>query len=94
MGPRMVGVALLLGASAVAAGVLIAGPPLMRAGRPALRAGLKRGLEAYAAARTRLEAAAEDLSDLFAEVREEVLQARNTTPRAANEQDQSDRARA
>ena len=95
MGPRILAVAFVLGAGVLVAGVILAGPPLMRVSRPTLRAGLKRGLEFYAAARTRLEAAAEDLSDLAAEVREEVIQARNTTPHAAKMQEtESDRARA
>lgn len=82
---RILGLALFLGAGAVAVGVIVAGPPLARVARPMLRVGLKRGVEIYAEARTRLEAAIEDLSDLVAEVHEEVVQARNVTPHAANE---------
>lgn len=83
MFPKVLGLALLLGVGVAVAGVIVAGPPLMRASKPALRAGLKRGLELYAAARTRLEEAAEDLSDLVAEVRDEVVQSRTATPHAA-----------
>lgn len=98
MGPRIAGVAFLLGVGVIAAGAVLAGPTLIRVGRPLLRAGLKRGLEVYASARTRMEEAAEDVGDLFAEVQDEVLRSRNVTPHAAKAESEraehSERARA
>jgi hypothetical protein len=75
VGSRLLGTALLLGAGALAVTAVLAGPPLLRAGRPLLRQGLKRGLEVY----TRLRASAaemiEDVEDLVAEVRGELADA-------------------
>lgn len=47
-------------------------PRLLRAARPVLRQGLKRGLEAYAAVRGAAAELAEDVEDLVAEVQAEL----------------------
>lgn len=49
-------------------------PRLLRAARPVLRKGLKRGLEAYAAVRGAAAEFAEDVEDLVAEVQAELKQ--------------------
>ena len=68
-----------VGAIALAANA----PRLLRAARPALRKGLKQGLQAYAAARGAAAELVEDVEDLIAEVQAELNQ--TPTPRPEKE---------
>ena len=69
---RIVGTALVIGVGVVAVGAVIAGPRLLRAGRPFAREGLKRGMALYAQVRGAAAEFAEDVEDLVAEVRAEI----------------------
>jgi hypothetical protein len=74
---RLLRTALILGGGALAVGVVIAGPALLRQARPLVRAGLKRGLGVYARARAAAEELVEDVEDLVAEVRAEMAPERS-----------------
>lgn len=88
VGSRWLGTVLILGAGALAVTAVVAGAPLLRAARPALRQGLKRGLHAYARLRAGAAEMVEDVEDLFAEVRSELHESE-----PAREQDAGDAKR-
>lgn len=69
---RIVGTAVLVGVGVAAVAAVAYGPRILRAARPVLREGLKRGMEIYVQARGAVAEAAEDMEDLVAEVRAEV----------------------
>ena len=75
LGGRILGGAMLAGAAVLALGAVVAAPRLLKAARPALREGLKRGMRFYEAAREGAAAFAEDVEDLVAEVRAEMTAA-------------------
>jgi hypothetical protein len=67
-------------------------PRLLRAARPALRRGLKQGMQAYTALRAATAEFVEDVEDLVAEVQGELSEAMPraaTTPEAQRPQSQS-----
>jgi hypothetical protein len=67
----------------VGVAVLVAnGPRILRAARPIVRQGLKRGLEVYALVRGAAAELADDVEDLIAEVQAELKQARAPAPGA------------
>jgi len=68
----VLGVAIGLGAAAVAAALVPALPTIARAGRPAARGALKSGLILMERGREVLAEASEELEDLLAEVRAEM----------------------
>lgn len=69
---RLLGGVVILGVGVGAVVLVASAPRLLRASRPALRQGLKRGLEAYAALRGAAADFAEDVEDLVAEVQAEL----------------------
>jgi hypothetical protein len=69
---RLLGTALAVGALGALVGVAVVAPQVLRAARPALREGLKRGLAAYGAVRAAAAEFAEDVEDLIAEVQQEL----------------------
>jgi hypothetical protein len=81
-GSRLIGTALLIGGGALAIGVVIAAPTILRTGRPLIRQGLKRGLEVYARARAAAAEFVEDVEDLVAEVQSELTHDRSGVPSA------------
>lgn len=68
---RVLGIALLVGAGALAVGAVIAAPRILRASRPHVREALRRGLALYDKARAAAAEFADDMDDLVAEVRAE-----------------------
>lgn len=89
MGSRLLGTVLLLGAGALAVTAVVAGGPLLRAARPALRQGLKQGLQAYARLRAGAAELVEDVEDLFAEVRSELHESEPARADGASEEQRS-----
>lgn len=75
---RILGTVFLIGAGVIAAGAVIAAPRILRAARPLVRDGLKRGMEVYERVRGAAAEFSEDVEDLVAEVKSEI-----TTPAAA-----------
>ncbi len=77
MGPmsRLLTLAVLVGAGALAVGAVVAAPGLLRAARPTVREGLKRGMEAYGRVRAAASEFIEDVEDLVAEVQAELTPA-------------------
>jgi len=73
----VLGVAIGLGAAAVAAALVPALPAIARAGRPAARGVLKSGLILMAQGREALAEASEEFEDLLAEVSAEMQQQRH-----------------
>lgn len=69
---RLLGGVVLVGVGVGAVVLAANAPRLLRASRPVLRQGLKRGLEAYAALRGAAADFAEDVEDLVAEVQAEL----------------------
>lgn len=69
---RLLGTVLVIGAAGALVGAAVMAPRLLRAARPALRQGLKRGLSAYAAVRAAAAEFTEDVEDLVAEVQQEL----------------------
>jgi hypothetical protein len=63
---------MLIGGGILAVAAVVAAPRLIRAARPVLREGLKRGLNIYERARGAAAEALEDVEDLVAEVRAEM----------------------
>jgi hypothetical protein len=82
---RVLGGVLIIGLGVTAMVVAANAPRLLRATRPALRQGLKRGIEAYAAVRGAAAELAEDIEDLVAEVQAEL---KPTTAPGARSQSQ------
>jgi hypothetical protein len=78
LGSRLIGTALLVGGGLLAVGLVVAAPSILRAGRPAIRSGLKRGMQLYAQARTAAAELIEDVEDLIAEVQSELTHERPT----------------
>jgi hypothetical protein len=79
---RLLAGAFIIGAGAGAIALAANAPRLLRAARPTLRQGLKRGLEAYHAVRSAAAELADDVEDLLAEVQAELKQ---TAPRGESE---------
>jgi hypothetical protein len=77
---RLLGTVVLVGAGALAVGLVVAAPTILRAGRPAIRQGLKRGMELYSRARTAASEFVEDVEDLVAEVQSELTHERGPAP--------------
>jgi hypothetical protein len=63
---------LLIGAGALAVGAIVAAPKILRASRPVVRDALRHGLALYDKARSAAAELADDVEDLFAEVRAEM----------------------
>lgn len=80
LGSRVIGTALVIGGGALAIGLVLAAPALLRAGRPLLRRGLKRGMEVYAKASAAAAEFVEDVEDLVAEVQAELTHERSAKP--------------
>jgi hypothetical protein len=72
---RLLAGAFIVGAGVGAIALAANAPRLVRAARPTLRQGLKRGLEAYHAVRSAAAELADDVEDLLAEVQAELKQA-------------------
>lgn len=68
---RVLGTALIIGAGALAVGAVVAAPKILRASRPFVREGLRRGLALYDKARSAAAEFSDDVEDLVAEVRAE-----------------------
>jgi hypothetical protein len=64
----VLGTLLVVGAGALAIGVIIAAPKLLRAARPTAREALRRGLGLYERVRNAAAEVAEDVEDMVAEV--------------------------
>lgn len=73
LGGRVLGAVFLLGAGALAIAAVAAAPRVLRIARPLAREGIKRGLEFYEGARTAAAAFAEDVEDLVAEVKADIV---------------------
>jgi hypothetical protein len=73
---RVLGTALLIGGGVLAVATIVAAPRLLRAARPLVREGLKRGIDIYARARAGAAEFVEDVSDLVAEVQAELTSER------------------
>jgi hypothetical protein len=76
-GSKVFDAALVIGAGALAVAAVLAGPKLLRAARPLVRVGLKRGLETYARAQAAAAELIEDAEDLLAEVQAELKHERH-----------------
>lgn len=76
IGSRILGAALLVGGGIAVIAFAVAAPRILRASRPFVRETLKRGLAAYARARTAAAEFAEDVEDLVAEVQAELTRER------------------
>lgn len=74
------GIAIGLGAAALATAVIPALPALARAGRPTARAALKSGLVLLEKGREVMAEASEEFDDIMAEVQAELQQARKSQP--------------
>ena len=68
------------------AGAIVAGPRAFRAARPALKAGLKRGMETYARVRGAAHELAEDVQDLIEEVRADFAPVQEPTAKKPQEE--------
>jgi hypothetical protein len=79
---RLLGTAFVLGAGALTVAAIVAAPRMLRTARPMLREGLKRGMGVYEQARAAGAEFADDLEDLFAEVRSELASQRPADPPA------------
>lgn len=71
---RFLGSVIVLGVGVGVIALAVNAPKVLRAARPVLRKGLKRGLGAYAAMRSAASELAEDVEDLLAEVQAELKQ--------------------
>jgi len=76
LGGRIFGTAAILGAGALAAAVVFAGPHIVPLVRPAAREALRRGLKLYERARHAAAEFVEDLEDLAAEAQSESTEKR------------------
>ena len=83
LGSRLIGTALLVGGGLLAVGLIVAAPSILRAGRPAIRSGLKRGMQMYEQARAAAAELVDDVEDLIAEVQSELTHERSVEPEAA-----------
>ena len=83
----VLGALVMVGAGALAVGVIIAAPALLRAARPAVRAAMRRGLGLYERARNAAAELTEDVEDLVAEVQADIRSSPQSTvpPREAKE---------
>ncbi len=80
---RLIGATVIVGAAAAVAVGVVAAPRIFRASRPFLREALRRGISAYDRVRSASADLIEDIEDLVAEVRAEVLH----DSKAANDED-------
>ncbi|MGD9965177.1 MAG: DUF5132 domain-containing protein [Hyphomonadaceae bacterium] len=69
LGSRLLGTVLVVGAGALAVAAVLAAPGALRAARPLVREGLKRGLDVYDRVRGAAAEFTDDVEDLVAEVR-------------------------
>lgn len=76
IGSRILGAALLVGGGIAVIALAVAAPKILRASRPLVREGLKRGMGVYARARAATAEFAEDVEDLVAEVQAELTRER------------------
>lgn len=69
---RALGATFLVGVGVATVAVVIAAPRLLKAGRPLVREGLRRGMSLYERARSAAAEVTDDFEDLVAEVQSEL----------------------
>lgn len=81
------GIAIGLGAAALATAIIPAIPAIIRAGRPTARAAIKSGLVLLEKGREIMAEASEEFDDMLAEVKAELQQERNAPLAGAEDND-------
>lgn len=73
LGGRILGAVFVLGAAALTVAAVVAAPRVLKTARPLVREGLRRGMRLYEDARASAAEFAEDVEDLVAEVKGDLI---------------------